>query len=101
MLPLHDAAKRGNLEQVSDLLNTSKGNTDMLDSNGYSALHTATLSGHPQVVGFLLDHGATVNMATPTGRTTLHFACEYGHITPEAYQRIAQLLLDHNADVNR
>lgn len=57
------------------------------DSNGYSALHYASLNGHTDCVKLLLMHEASANLPDSRGSSPLHLAAWAGH------QEIVKLLL--------
>lgn len=57
------------------------------DSNGYSALHYASLNGHTDCVKVLLMHEASANLPDNRGSSPLHLAAWAGH------QEIVKLLL--------
>jgi hypothetical protein len=68
-----DAIKSGNARRVREFLAADPAVARNKDNDGATALHYATLSGHREIVGLLLDHGADINArddqfdATPTG----------------------------------
>jgi cytohesin len=92
---IHDAASRGDLEQVKTLL---KADPDLVFSRGegndWTPLHEATDAGHKEVVVFLLANKAEVNAKNKKGGTPLHMAAS------EGYKEIAELLLANKAEVN-
>ncbi|GAB0091170.1 hypothetical protein DMENIID0001_059830 [Sergentomyia squamirostris] len=63
--------------------------TNIQDSNGYSALHYASLNGHATVVQLLLIGDANPNIQDNRGLAPLHLAAWAGH------QEIVKLLLSH------
>lgn len=117
--PLHVAADEG-LSRVSDLLlaHGADVNATLTDVNvawtggwpfdgepslvwmlydctgGETPLHCAVMSGEPNVVTVLLDHGADVNARTLSGETPLHRAARAGDV------EIVEILLARGADVN-
>jgi ankyrin repeat protein len=70
---LIDAAEKGNLDEVRDVLGDHAEFINQKDSTGATALHYAAFGGHRSVVEELVKHGADVNVrdnrfgATPTG----------------------------------
>ena len=49
-----------------------------------------------EVVNFLLENGAHIDMVTtPHGATALYIAAQNGHL------EVVRLLIQHNADVNK
>lgn len=112
--PLHDAAQKGDIERVRELLDRGKDwrgrliDIDGLDRSGWgnrimkSPLHYAVESEQVTVVDELLGRGANVNVQAvvtvsgdelPCG-TPLHTAAAHG------LQAIARALIEHNANVN-
>jgi len=86
------AAFNGDAARVEKYLSNG-GNTEALDSAGYTALHYAARNGHLTVVQLLLDAGARVNAQTRSGCSTpLHKAAYSGHA------EAARLLMKAGAD---
>jgi ankyrin repeat protein len=63
-------------------------------------LHYAALAGHFDVADILVRYQADVNTVDNDGRTALIEACHAGPWKPEPAERIIQLLLDHDAQVD-
>ena len=63
-------------------------------------LHSASLYGRPDIVRFLLDHGATSNSEDKFGWTPLHLVAKGEYNLEQDRVRTAQLLLDCGAGVN-
>jgi ankyrin repeat protein len=84
----------GLLGEKPELIN--EGSPDL----GFSPLHVASRMANGAVVGWLLDHGADVNGATPLQNTALWFVCQSG---AEVMARldVARMLISAGADVNR
>ena len=59
-----------------------------------TALLLAIMSGHTQIVQYLLDKGADINALSKDGHSSLMIACQYKH------QDIVHLLLNYRADAN-
>ncbi|XP_076986882.1 protein phosphatase 1 regulatory subunit 12C isoform X2 [Tamandua tetradactyla] len=66
---------------------------DSTNADGISALHQACIDENLEVVGFLVEQGATVNQADNEGWTPLHVAASCGYLD------IARYLLSHGANI--
>lgn len=113
--PLHIAAAGGHQDIVEELLKQGA-DVNMLDDLKRTPLHAAVASGKTDVAGFLIEQGATIDIFAaarlgkeqqvrsllaadarqihakgPNGSSPLHFAADAA---------MAQLLIDHGADVN-
>ncbi|XP_037675996.1 protein phosphatase 1 regulatory subunit 12C isoform X2 [Choloepus didactylus] len=66
---------------------------DSTNADGISALHQACIDENLEVVGFLVEQGATVNQADNEGWTPLHVAASCGYLD------IARYLLNHGANI--
>jgi ankyrin repeat protein len=91
------AAKSGQIERVKGLLAADPALVHACDKDGSTALHCVTWKGHQEIVAFLLAAGADVNAHNSNehwGTTPLRAAA---HANQAA---IAQLLIEHGADVN-
>jgi ankyrin repeat protein len=67
--------------------------------NGWTPLHAAVFSGRIKVVGMLLDQGANANAENDQGQTALHLVSGSNYIPQEHVVGIAELLLEHGADI--
>jgi len=105
--PLMAAAHNGNLELTRLFLarkapvNVKSGapgtvKNGPLGFSAFTALHTASLSGNPDVVKALLDAGADVNTVDIRGFTPLVWAIS----TDRPNMRIVKMLLEKNADLS-
>ena len=90
---LVDAATRGNLQRVSQLISQGA-DIHSADFSGRTALSYASQNGHSEVAQFLIENGADVHLGGNNGDTPLIHAAQNGHY------EIAQLLLGNGADVN-
>ncbi|MDE2981515.1 MAG: ankyrin repeat domain-containing protein [Gemmatimonadota bacterium] len=89
---LLDAARRGELEAVRDLIGRGA-DADAKRGDGMTALHFAAEHGHDAVARALIDAGAAVDAGTRIGRyTPLHVAARAG------YGAIVAHLLESGAD---
>jgi cytohesin len=104
---IHDAAKRGDLEMVKELLKDKPNLVFSKDKNGDTPLVVAVKFGHKDVAAFLLAHKANVNakgkdeaftgegfQGKSLGGTPLHWAAM------KSDKGMAELLLTNGADVN-
>jgi ankyrin repeat protein len=91
--PLHDAARDGDIERVTLLLDQGTDITEP-DTAGEPALLVASLAGRPQVVALLLDRGCDIEIRNKGGLTALHAAAYGGNI------ETVKLLVAKGADVN-
>lgn len=90
---LRDAAISGNFQKVKEEV-LKNVNINALDQDGRTALMYASFNGYTDIVRFLLEHGADVDLSDYLGRTALLFA------SSGAFPETVKLLLDHNADPN-
>lgn len=92
---LHEAAAKGSLETLSELLATPDGRRilDRRDNDGYTALYAAVSMGSIACAKRLLDEGADSNSVTEEGMTPFSIAWCQGHTS------LAQMLVDvYNAN---
>ena len=66
----------------------------------WTPLHIASFLGSPDIVQFLLKHGARVDAVDNLFRTPLHHASGGRYKSQEVGVRIAQLLLENGANIN-
>jgi len=71
--PLHDAAKRGDVEKVKALI-AEGASVHAVNSEGATPLHWAAFKGHVGVAKVLLAKGADVNALTRKGSSPLRLA---------------------------
>ena len=77
--PLADAAERGDVVAVQDLIR-KHADLNAAQADGMTALHWAALNGNSNLVGVLLTAKAAVEPKTRLGDyTPLHLAAERGH----------------------
>jgi ankyrin repeat protein len=67
---------------------------DWMSSERETALHHASYYDAPEVVAFLIERGANVNVVNGNGATPLHFACQENH----RHLEIAKMLIKAGAD---
>ncbi len=90
---LHQAAKQGNLDMASMLLEFEHTNKDLKNKLGYTPLSSAAYFGHLQCVSLLMARGADAEITTKKGETALYIATARGRL------RIVNKLL-HNKQVD-
>ncbi len=88
------ALKKGHLSIAKVLLEAKNATTNQTDSNGFTFLQAAVLTGDTEIVKFLLDEGADVSVKAPKGKTLLHLAAGTGK------DEMVDLLLQRGLDLN-
>lgn len=81
------AAQYGDLERVNKILK-DKGDANVRDSAGYTALHYAARNGHLKVCEILMENGASVDAVTKGGVTALCRAATTGKIKKKRFSII-------------
>ncbi|KAJ8768799.1 hypothetical protein K2173_023703 [Erythroxylum novogranatense] len=77
----HIAAKQGDLEVLTILMEAHPELAITVDSSNTTALHTAATQGHIEIVNFLLENGCSLaTIAKSNGKTALHSAARNGHL---------------------
>ena len=67
--------------EIADLINDMIGNIDIRDNHGRTPLHTAASTNNSEMVEWLLDHCANLEMKTASEhQTPLHYAARYDSI---------------------
>ena len=94
MTALHWAARRGNSEMASAVLEAGANVKAVTRLGSYTPLHLAAQDGHDGVVRALLARGADAGAMTSTGAVPLHFAAASGNVATIA------LLLERGANPN-
>jgi len=90
-----DACRRNDLSTVQALYRQDPSLIEIADARGFTPLILAVYNEAPEVVAFLIAHGADLHAQDASGNTALMGVCFKG------YQRIAQQLLNAGADVNQ
>ena len=91
---IHEAAGRGDVEEIQALLKSHPELINSKDENGDTPLHAAAAWTNRDVVSLLLAHKADVNARDNLGATPLHGAALQGRTD------VVELLLANGADVN-
>eukprot|EP00038_Savillea_parva_P010623 m.191560 g.191560 ORF g.191560 m.191560 type:complete len:736 (-) comp18387_c0_seq1:22-2229(-) len=87
-----DAAKSGQLETVKEMVNDHDVPLEKRTATGMTAVCLAATNGHMDVLRYLIDQGADVNVRCPDGCTPLHLAIL------EEQVEVVKYLLEHGAD---
>jgi ankyrin repeat protein len=90
---VNDAARRGDVQAVSKLLNQGVA-VDAKDETGETPLLSASLAGHADVATILVERGAKTSSRNDRGLTPLHGAAYAGNI------ETVRLLVQSGAAVN-
>jgi len=94
MTGLHWAARGGQADVVTALLEGGANVKAVTRLGGYTPLHLAAQEGHGAIVRALLAKGAEAGAVTTTGVVPLHFAAAAGNVD------VISALLDKGADPN-
>ncbi|MDA3895108.1 MAG: ankyrin repeat domain-containing protein [Desulfobacteraceae bacterium] len=89
---LHDGAKKGDIKMVEEALRNGADINSKNDSRS-TALMLASLKGYTQIVQFLVQKGADVNIKTSA--FALQSAAMFGHLD------IVKYLVENGADINQ
>ncbi|XP_008804940.2 protein VAPYRIN-like [Phoenix dactylifera] len=87
------ASRRGDLGRLESLLKKRIG-VHGHDQYGMTALHSAAIKGHRDVVSLLIEFGMEMECQDVEGHTPLHLAVEGGHL------ETVQLLIDMGANID-
>ena len=92
--PINVAAENGHMKvlQVLAAHGANFGNVNCIGTNGETATYKASKAGHADVVQFLANQGADVNIANNQGWFPINVAAENGHI------EVLQVLAAHGAN---
>jgi ankyrin repeat protein len=90
---IHDAARRGDLQAVTKLLEQGVA-LDAKDKTGETPLLSASLAGHTDMVAILVKRGASTASRNDRGLTPLHGAAYAGSL------ETVRLLVESGAAVN-
>lgn len=103
--PLHWAAHRNVTEVCARLLDMGADVNDSASDWWLTPLSWGADAGRVEAVELLLSRGADVNQDAVVGMTALHAAAmggsSQGKENPQSYQRTAEILIAHGADINR
>ena len=103
--PLHWAAHRNATELCERLIELGANVNDSSSDWWLTPLSWGADAGSADAVELLLQRGADVNQDAIVGTTALHAAAMGGSTqgkgNPQAYERTAEILIAHGADINR
>lgn len=89
------AAAAGHLNVVRTLISKHNAYVNSTTKTKSTPLRAACYDGHLDIVKFLIENGADIEIANRHGHTCLMIACYKGHL------EIARFLIECGADVNR
>jgi hypothetical protein len=89
---IHDAIRHGDRATVASILESNPALIQATDTVGYTPLHFAAAYAQWDILEFILERGAPVNVEARDRCTPLHCACMYDE------PRAIALLLRHGAD---
>lgn len=92
--PIHLAANIGDLDLVREIVTRGRSCVHSADAMLFTPLHWAAVKGHLDVVKFLVESDAHVNVRDDRGRTPLHRASDNDHLDVVSY------LIEEGAAVN-
>lgn len=76
-----DLAMHGSVERMEEVARNAEVNVNSIEAlSGRTALHKAAFFGHANVVTYLLEKGANVDITDVDGDSALHDAARYGHV---------------------
>ena len=92
MADLYDAAKKGGLKRVKQLLEQGVDKNQVGGHFGHTSLCIAGENNHLDVVRYLVEQGADIEKADRDNQTPLIWASYYGHL------EVVRYLLEQGAD---
>jgi ankyrin repeat protein len=93
---IFDAVRKGNLQQVAELVEQEPGIVNELNNENTTALHLAASLGNDYIVKYLVDHGALINVKNNREQTPLHVAIS----ATSPNEGVIQILIENGADIN-
>lgn len=91
---IHDAALNGDLVKVKALLKSDPKLLEASGNHGKKPLHYAAQGGHMEMVAFLLEQGAAVDIKNEVNETPLQYAAAFGK------KEVVEFLLSKGAELN-
>jgi hypothetical protein len=100
-IPMFRAIAQDDNETVRQMIVNANFNVDTKDESGQTALHVAVQHQNLEIVRFLLEKGAKVNVKDKQKREPLAMVFEsFGEDDEEATREIFRLLVSKGADIN-
>jgi ankyrin repeat protein len=99
---IYKAAERGDFKVIRDIVADDPSIVNTKNVNycpGDTVLHAASEGGHAEIVEFLIQNGADVNIHDGSNNTPLYDALTASDFT-EGHKRVAEILLSNGADIN-
>jgi len=90
---IFDIARRGNISELKNILNTNHNLINKENNSGYTPLILASYYENNKIVSYLIKNGATIDKISNLG--TALMAASY-----KSNNKSAKLLIDNNANVN-
>lgn len=94
---LHNAAKRGDINLVRQLIESGEDINSIYYNNGFTSLHYATLNQNLNIVQYLINAGADVTITDQSGRTARDLLPSHG--LQLRYDATIEELQRHNIEV--
>jgi len=92
--PIVEAAKNGDFQAVKNILKHDPSKLDAKNEDGYTALHWACMRAHWDVVKYLIEKGADLNVVGGDGGTQINWAVHHDNVD------IIKILIDKGAKLN-
>lgn len=77
---IHEAAERGNLNRIQELLHHFPEMKDHTNEEGLTSLHLAAKFGRVEIVKWLAVNEVNLNKETPQGYSPIHLTAMNGHV---------------------
>jgi len=91
---IHDAARKGDLTRIKELLKEDRNLVNLKDNRDRTALHLASYKGYKDIIEFLIANDAHINAKDFYQQTPLHWAASAGHLN------IVKILVEKGAEIN-
>ncbi len=91
---IHEAAREGDLEAVRAIVEADPTQLAEKDVRNDAAIHLASIGGHTELVRYLLDAGAPIDIGDNENTTALGCVAIHGHMD------IAELLVERGAAID-